>query len=160
MPDISEENWAWWAGAEYSETFQVGPCATRQEVIDQACAEEVGYSEQDGEAYCRLTVTEAINTVLQLAAWINVEEMVDRADEQVEYSNRVCYEFDEPPYFVIEPEALKDLTDRVKRAVSDWQKIHRPNFKVRTFEKMRNKQTVIIKLQADPVLDAGIVDYA
>lgn len=156
MSELTEENWAWWAGTEYSDTFAVGPCATRQEAIDQACAEKVGYREKDGEAYCRMTITEAINPALQLSDWIDVEEMVDRADEQVADSDRVCYEFDEPPYFAIEPEAFKDLTDRVKRAVSDWQKIHRPNFKVCTFERMRNTETVIIKLHT---VDAGIVDY-
>lgn len=146
MADRNETEWAWWAGRD-DEFFTVGPCTSREEAISAAvrdgCCEDRA---DDGEGFVnRIYLVEAQNAPLRLADFIDVEQMIERADEDIGESDRVSYEFgDEPPYFDPTPEQTADLTQRVKAAVEAWQDAHGITVTTCTFSATRNREFVVL----------------
>ena len=129
---VSSADWKWWTG-HGGEHYTSGPHDSREAAI------EAGRDEFCGEAF---DICEAKQNPLKLSQWINVERMVVDADESVGDSDRVCGEFDEPPYFPVTPEQEKDLTERIKRACDEWQAAYGLVFTVRTFSDVRNHETI------------------
>lgn len=144
------DGWSWWASFDGGEYFPIGPCATREDAIDEAQADGCGQREIDGKWFDCFTVAEGRQDPLMLSNWIlDDDELLQRADEQLSDSDRVCSEFDEGPYFECSGDQMADLGKRIKAACDEWQKAHNLTFTVHTFSAMRNMETVKIELPAE-----------
>jgi hypothetical protein len=112
-PHADSENW-------------YGGIPTREECIEEA------KGEYDDVFY----VCRASNPPLRAAEWIGADELLERAEDSIFDSDRVCSEYDDGPIFECTPEQEADLVERVKRAVDEWQAAHSLTFKCRTFASM------------------------
>lgn len=110
-----------------------GPFDTREEAIDE------GKSENPDTPFL---VCEASNPPIRLSAWLNVEYMIENAEEDLLDSDRACSEYDNGDCFTMTKEQRADLVERVKQAVEKWQDDHALVFKVRTFEDQRNEEWI------------------
>ena len=129
---MSGAEWKWYVG-QGGERFDAGPLDSREEAIEQ------GREEYNGEAF---DICEAKQDPLKVSDWIDADRILEWAEEQVGDSDRICFEFDEPPYFPVKPEQEKDLTERIKRACDEWQAAHGLVFKVSTFSAARSHETI------------------
>lgn len=126
--------WNWWAGSN-GEFFEIGPCASREEAI--SCAVTKGLWEI-------VHICEAYTPPIQLADWIDVDGLLERADESV-WDTLHRAEFDDGPVFDVTPEQATDLVQRVKQACHDWQTAHGLTFKVNTFQGSRNHEFITME---------------
>jgi hypothetical protein len=125
-------DWKWWVG-QGGERYTSGPHDSREQAI------EAGREEYTGDAF---DICEAKQDPLKVSDWIDADRMLEWAEEQVEDSERVCWEFDDPPYFPVKPDQEKDLVERIKRACDEWQEAHCLVFTVSTFSAVRNHETI------------------
>lgn len=142
---MNDTGWKWFSGTN-DESFAHGLFDTREEVIqaaqDDACGE---FQDADDTWKVGVHLVEARQDPLRLGEWIDVERMLERAEEDLGESDRVCYEFDDdPPYFESTREQQADLKTRIKRACDEWQAAHNLVFTVRTFSASRNNDFVIV----------------
>jgi hypothetical protein len=128
---VTNADWKWWAG-QGGEHYTSGPHDNREAAV------ESGRDEFDGDAF---EICEAKQDPLKLSDWIDVERLLEDAEEGISDSDRVCADFDEPPFFEINAEQEKDLTERIKRACDEWQAAHGLVFTARTFSNVRNHET-------------------
>jgi hypothetical protein len=110
-----------------------GRCSSREEAI------EIGRDEHAGENYF---VAWAVNDPIRLADWIEADSILERADESLADSDRVCYEYDDQPHFEATPEQERDLIARLQRACDEWQAAHKLVFTVNTFSKMGKPELI------------------
>lgn len=124
--------WLWHhALHDDSELWSAGFATLAEAVAD-------GRAEHDGAFY----VQQASNPPLRLAEWIDVETMLECADESVLNGDRAHAEFDEGPFFDATPEQVADLETRLKHACDEWQAAHALAFTCRTFEMVGSAQLV------------------
>ncbi|MFC3569170.1 hypothetical protein [Paracoccus simplex] len=138
--------WQWWAGRD-DENFSFGPCNTREEAIrlaveDGMCEESSADDPEVWENHIHLI--EAQQAPLRLADWIGTDTLLERADEAVADSDRVCYEHDDGPWFEATTEQEADLAARLRRACDEWQTAHGLTFTCRTFSASCNAEFVIV----------------
>jgi hypothetical protein len=129
---VTSADWEWWAG-QGGEHFTSGPHDSREAAV------EAGKEEFPGEPF---DICEAKQAPLKLSDWIDVDRIMQDAEDSIDESDRVCSDFDEPPYFPVTPEQEKDLTARIKRACDEWQAAHGLVFTVRTFSDARNHESI------------------
>lgn len=132
-PETSGHLW-YHADCEDSESW-FGACATREEAIED------GKDEYDGSFF----VCRASNPPLRLADWINADDVLERADEQIADSDRVGGEWDEGPWFEASPEQAADLAARLREACDDWQAAHGLVFTCRTLADISTPELVTIE---------------
>jgi hypothetical protein len=118
-----------------------GKCSSREEAI------EAGRDEYPGEDYF---VAWAINDPIRLADWIDIEGILERADDALADSDRVSFEYDEQPVFEATPEQQRDLFARVQRACDEWQAAHKLVFTVSTFSRMGEPELIRADDEASP----------
>lgn len=123
----------WYIAQDKDSDRWIGNHKTREEAIEH------GRIEYDGEPFY---VVEANNPPLRLSDWVDVDDVLDRAEDAVADSDRVCYEFDEPPYFEMLAEQKKDLEKRLTKAIDEWQDAHGLKFRVYTFDFMSNPERI------------------
>ncbi len=138
----ADDGWHWWGGAS-EEWCTIGPCRSRDQVIADAI---------DGGLEA-VHLCEARQDPLRLADWIEAEELLDRADQEVADSDRVGSENDDGPWFDAKPDQKRDLVERIKRACDEWQAAHGLVFIAQTFSDSRNHEYVVL-----PALDGGSHD--
>ena len=143
-PDDS--GWGWWAGSN-EDLFDVGPCETRDEAISEAIG-SCTYNEfqnDDGRWMVEVFLCEARNEPLRLADWIDADDLLERAEDNLWDRDRVSGEFEEGPWFVATLEQAADLADRVKRACDEWQAAHGLTFNTGTFSHVRNQEELVLE---------------
>lgn len=138
--------WQWWAGIS-DEYLTVGPCPTREAVIAAAMDERLGEIEVDGNWFCYFNICEARQDPLRLADYIDVESMVERADEAVSESDRIIYEHDEGPFFDPPQAQLIDLEAKIKAACDAWQVEHGLRYVPNTFSDVRSEEAMRIMVK-------------
>lgn len=140
------EGWNWFAG-DGSEVYRVGPCATRDDAIAEAVENQLGADQDEyGGWVAHFDVVEACNDPLRLAVWIDVEAMIERAEERLYDSSRLSSEIDEGTIFDPTPEQTADLQRRIRLACDEWQLAHGLVFTCQTFSAMRNHERLSIRL--------------
>lgn len=140
---MPERPWEWWAGLD-NERFQVGPCATRQEAVDRAIADEVFTEiEPDPEGghpdwRIRITVVEATKyevTDVTLDASRILEDLSDNQYEMMDPEG-------DGNLFDVTGEDVKDLDARLNAAFHEWAKDKRMNNWA--FRDTRNEEDVYL----------------
>lgn len=141
---VRETPWKWYAG-QNDEWFAVGPFDTREELLKQAEGERLGEFFDDADATWKLAfhVVEARSDPLRLADYVDVESLLERAEESLEASDRMT-EVDEGPIFDCSPEEQLDLELRIKSACDRWQAVHGVKFHVKSFSHSRNGERVVL----------------
>ncbi|SKA19964.1 hypothetical protein [Consotaella salsifontis] len=141
---MANDGWNWWAGYD-EETMLWGPFDTKEEAVN-AGREDAGGEFQDADGVWKVGVhvVEARNDPLRLADWIDVECLIERAEEDLSESDRTGYEGDEGPYFECSHEQEVDLASRIKAACDEWQAAHGLVFTCRTSSAMRNDEYVVV----------------
>lgn len=135
-----------WYASRDEEYCTVGPCDTREQAIAEAIDDCMGeYEADDGSYRLSFYIMEAKNEPLKLSDWIDVDRMLEDADEKVGDSDRVAYEYDEPPYFEFDGKLYKDLEARIKKACDDWQTEHNLVFRVTTFSHVRGTEHINVE---------------
>lgn len=142
---MTDAGWKWFSGTN-EEYFAHGPFDTREEAIQAAQEDACGeFQDDDGTWKVGVHLVEARQDPLRLADWIDVQRMMECAEEDLGESDRVCYEFDDdPPYFESTREQQADLERRIKLACDEWQAAHGLTFTVRTFSASRNHDHVVV----------------
>lgn len=140
-------DWKWWAGHD-EEWMQVGPCDTADQAVEEAVSDELGfdYDATSGFNKCTFYLCEARSDPLRLSDWIDVEDILERAEERISDSDRVGCEADEGPFFECTPEQKQELVDAVRDVVDRWQLSHDLKFSCLTFSHTRGGEwrTVVL----------------
>ena len=116
-----------WYHTTDPEGFWHGKCATREDAVAD------GRSYYDGDPFC---VAWAVNDPIRLADWIDADRLLERAEDRLADSDRVCGEFDDDIVFRVTPAQERDLEDRIKRVCDEWQAAHNLVFTFNTFSAM------------------------
>lgn len=131
-PDDPPKN-AFWCYSTDEERWY-GRCPNREAAI------ELGRAENPGESFY---VAWAVNDPIQLSEWIQIDDVLERANVEVLDSDRVCFEFeDEDDVFTANLDQEKDLLLRLRRACDQWQDAHDLVFRVNTFSNMGNSEFI------------------
>jgi hypothetical protein len=141
---MSHTGWKWWAGTN-DEIMTYGPHDTREDAIREAQEDRVGeFQDGDGTWKIGCHVVEARQDPLRLADWVDVDDLLTRAEESLADSDRVGAEGDEGPWFECTPEQEKDLAERIQLACDDWQQVNGLVFTCQTFSASRNAEYVVV----------------
>lgn len=141
-----DNGWKWFAGGN-DEYFSIGPCDTRDEAIAEATQDCSGefQDEADGKWKVGIHLVEARQDPLRLSRFVDVERMLERAEEDVSESDMVNYDFgDDGPFFKATPVQENDLEARIKKACDEWQDAHSIAYKPHTFSASRNHDYVVV----------------
>jgi hypothetical protein len=150
---MTNEGWSWWSGFD-EEHFSFGPFSSRDEAIAEAQSDACGeFQDKNGTWKVGIWLVEARKDPLRLAEYINVERMLECADEAVGESDRAS-EDDDPPYFDITPQQEADLTECIKRVCDAWQTEHKIWPDTYTFSAMRNHEYIVVAHPNDKESDA------
>ncbi len=142
---VTEGPWQWWAGRS-EEWFDVGPEGTKAAIIKAATNDSLGENDDDGSWKLSFHIVEARQDPLRIADWLDLDALIERAEDNVADSDRVASENDDGPWFECSPEQEKDLRQRVARACDEWQAAHGLAFKTATFSHTRNSEHVVVDL--------------
>ena len=138
--------WQWWAGSSAEDYMTIGPCATRQQAIEEAVNDGFGEwldESKDPPAWKNtFHVCECRQDPLRLADWIDADWILERAEESLADSDRVSCEFDDGPWFECTPEQEDDLKSALRKACDDWQVRHNLQFHSNTFSHSRNHEDI------------------
>lgn len=140
---VTEGAWQWWAGRS-EEWFEVGPEATKEAIIQAATNDSLGETDDDGSWKLSFHIVEARQDPLRIADWLDLDALIERAEDNVADSDRVASENDDGPWFECSPEQEKDLRQRVAQACDEWQAANGLAFKTATFSHTRNSEHVVV----------------
>ena len=141
-----KKGWGWWAGSAPDGMMIVGPYDTKAEAIEAAVNDGFGewLDESEDPPVWKNTfvVLEARQDPLRLADWIDLEWIVEKADENLANSDRVDSEFDDGPWFEVTPEQEESLRRSLAAACDEWQRQNNLVFTCCTFSASRNMETI------------------
>jgi hypothetical protein len=140
---VAPNYWGWWAG--YNEEYcTIGPCGSREEVIAAATAEAMGeFQTADGDWKLGFWICEAEQRPLRLADWIEVDRLLERAEEVLSDSDRVGCEGDDGPWFEVTVAQEADLHKRIAATCDEWQAAHGLVFTCKAFSASRHHTHVV-----------------
>lgn len=146
--NLEERGWQWWAGKS-EEWMTVGPCASREQAIEEARQQRIGEQNDDaGNLSLRFVVMEARQDPLRLADWLPNDEMLVFADDNLAGSDRVAAECDQGPWFEVSDDLEAELISRIKRTCDEWQDDHGLDFTTCTFSGTRSLEWLTFDLKA------------
>lgn len=117
--------WGWWSSRD--EENYIGPFKTREAAV----------ADLDGDWGF---ICEARTNPVPLSKWIDVDAMLDMANEAL--ADEGMSDPDGDPVFDISTEQLADLRRRIKQACDEWQAINGLVFLPWAFSEMRNKARI------------------
>lgn len=129
--------WAWWASFDGGERYSVGPEVSREAVIE--AAREYG----GGDPF---VVVEATQRPVRLSDFIDVEDLVERADERAWEDHGDPDDPDDSGNPIFDFSATgpvaANLEARIKRAVDEWQDANGVAPVSWRFTETRNEETI------------------
>lgn len=140
--------WGWWYGRD-DESGMNGPFDTRQAAIDAAVHDGSFIHTEDEQDVHRFHVVHAEQAPVRLADWIDVESIIERANEDVADSDRVAHENDEGPWITPDAAQEADLLARFKAVCDYWQKAHGLVFTTYTFSRQEAGEDLAIPAEAE-----------
>lgn len=140
--------WNWYGGYN-DEVCVYGPCESKEDIIAEAVDDRTGeFQDDSGSWKIGIHISEARNDPLRMADWIDADHLLNRAEEAIYESDRVCGDYDDGIVFECTPGQELDLQKRIKAACDEWQEAHGLVFTVRTFSHIRNHEYVVVDAPA------------
>ena len=146
--ESKQNHWGWWYGRN-EESPMAGPFATRQDAINEAVGDGSYVETEDQQDVHRFYVLHAEQAPVRLADWIPADTILEHAEEAISESDRVCYEYDDGPWFSVTADQDADLQQRLKAACDEWQTAHGLVFRVNTFSDSDSGEFVAIPAEAE-----------
>lgn len=138
--------WKWYASAD-GEVFTVGPCDSREQAIEEAKENELGYRE-DGVATVSFDIVEAFKAPIDLADMIDLQDIIERFED---CNDLILDEDGESCLSGLTTEQGEELSARLKQAARDWQAERGIVITPWRFTKTRNDETITITLEPENV---------
>lgn len=138
-----------WYASDNAEIYSIGPENSRDDVIEAARREELGFQEADDEGPARLAfyVVEANKTVLTAADWVLPRDLFEAALERLSESEH-CDEYGEcNGAFECTPDQERDLRERLRAACDEWQQAHGLHWVSYSFSQSRNEELIELPLE-------------
>lgn len=127
----SSENhleYKWYAGYT-DEFFNVGPCDSREEIIEE------GRSNYDDDGFY---IIQAKKAPLQLSSYVDIDLMMENADESAsDMSNE-----DGDSVFELSTAQMKSLSECVSNALDNWQQSNGIRFMPHVFTDVCNEEYI------------------
>lgn len=136
------EHWYWWAAYNDEGIYTVGPCNTREEVINKATQEFV----PDTEGKLVIWLCEATHEAVRIADWIDLDSLLDTAENNLSQSSHTASGIEDDRIFDCTVDQEADLISRIRTVCNQWQKDHGLVFQTKTFSDVRNEQIVVTHL--------------
>lgn len=140
-----------WYASDNAETYSIGPENSREDVIEAARRDELGFQEADEEGPARLVfyIVEANKTVLTAADWILPRDLFEAALERLSDSDH-CDEYGEcNGAFECTAEQERDLRNRLRAACDEWQQVHGLRWVSWGFSESRNEELIELPLEPE-----------
>ncbi|WP_026790372.1 hypothetical protein [Pleomorphomonas oryzae] len=119
---LPAESAAWYAGCD-EELLPIGPCDSREQVIQEAIASEVFKENDDGSRI--VLIGKYANIRVNLADYFDAEEFLERASEAMDNNDEGGDEYgDRHPCHEIDDDATADLQKVVRETIWKWQRDH------------------------------------
>lgn len=134
-----EDGWGWFA-SEDGEDYEIGPFETREAAIAEAVSAGLGAGDAGA---CQFFVTEARQDPVRLASWIDVDLVIDGAEERA-FDCGVVGEGGEGALSRCTNAQKADLEARLKAACDAWQVTHGLVFRPDVFSASRNEQRILV----------------
>lgn len=141
-------DWNWYA-SESGETYEVGPCATREQAIAGALYDELGL--HDDHSACTFTVAEATQPHLQIGHIIDVRRSIEEAEDGGQWSEYIG-EGGDGLVDNVTSDQWADLDQRLLAAADEWQAAHGIIIKACAFGDLRNEERITVSLAARAAL--------
>lgn len=140
---MSDGIWHWWASRD-GEVYTVGPCATREEAIQEAKNNEVGhFDDYDNPTTLTFVLLEAYKLPVDLAGMVDIEYMIERFED---CNDELLNEDGESPLADVPSEKWRELEIMLKATVKGWQEARNVKPVTWRFTKTRNEETVTVAL--------------
>ena len=143
MDNTVETEFFWYASTD-EESYTIGPCDTRDEVIQYATDSELGYNYGDENPVMRFHIIEASKPVFNLADYFDVEDWFESLE------NGAVYDLGNPDGDGVLSSAtgpqVDDLQVRVRETIKKWQEDHAIHFDVWQFATTRNGEWLEIPM--------------
>ena len=135
--------WAWFASFDGGEHYEVGPCATRDQAIQEAIDGDQGFHthETDGLDYHDFTIAEATHCHIDLSKWFdapNLDLWFDNISMIMDEDGCGANEDGQRhPLDEVTPELKNELLDRIQEAIRKWQSDNQIPLKSYWFDRIR-----------------------
>lgn len=146
------KTWEWYAG-EDDETVGVGPCATRQDAIDEAvrCGFGLDVDKSNGVRSYSFTVLEATKAPVELSSCVDFDCFIESLTERVDENHGDVAEagsiFDTDQW---NSDQARDLQAMIEATVAAWQAKHSIVIEPWLFTATRNQETVKVERKIEP----------
>jgi hypothetical protein len=139
-PNVST-GWGWFASSDW-ENYTIGPCATREECIEEAKANELGLNYARMEEPYSFSILEGRQDPIDLSRHVDPDLMIERMIESVEeqHGNE-----DGDLATGITQVQFIDLEDMIKATVRAWQEKHNIVVKPWSFTDIRNSADIVVE---------------
>lgn len=126
----------WYASSD-GELFTVGPYGDKQDAINEAVSDELGWN----EGACHFTIAYAKEQVARVSSRFDADRFIEDAEDHY------C-EYGDPDgnQAMIEPtrEQIADLETRVRKAIDDWQVVNGLRFKLWAFAECSQYEEITV----------------
>ncbi len=127
MSTLNEPKWQWYVGY-HDDEFSSGPYETREEAV------QIAKDEYDEGGW----IIEAYKRPVSLAAYFDAGDFLERAEEDgYDFANE-----NGDPLFDVDMDQMKDLQQRIRSAIEQWQADHKLEFIPWTFTGQRNLEFI------------------
>ncbi|GGA99890.1 hypothetical protein GCM10011491_30200 [Brucella endophytica] len=127
---MTDKDWKWYVG-DNDGIFDVGPCDTREEAIEEARGQ---YGDDMG-----IHLVEAVKDEIRLADYIGATSILEEAEER---AYDLCDPEGSDPLFGVTGDQASDLSARLRKACDEWQEAHNLRFVPWAFTRTRNAEYV------------------
>lgn len=141
--------WNWWASYDGGEHMQIGPCATRDQALDELKQDGGGaYLDNDGVWRLQGVIEECRENHVDLARFFNADRWLEDAGEHMDDNDCGSDEDgDRHPLEEITKEQQADLEASVRAAMRDWQKRHGLKLRSYWFVETRGREDICIEIE-------------
>lgn len=144
MTNATETEFFWYASTD-EERYTIGPCDTRDEVIQSATSDEFGYNYDEANPMMKFHIIEASKPAFNLADYFDVGDWFEGLE------NGAMYDLGDPDgdgiLSAVTGTQGDDLQTRVRETIKKWQEDHAIRFDVWTFSTVRNGEWLEIPMK-------------
>lgn len=138
-----------WFASDNEEIYQIGPCDSKEQVIEEAKSNEEGMvQDDDGKWKLAFTVIRAEKRGLKISKFIDADEILDRFAEcsSEDYGHP---DGDWNPLENVTRGMKNDLTQMMQATVDQWQQKHGILIDPWIFTKVHESEDVVLDLEEE-----------